>query len=240
MRFIIIIAALGVTYGLEPRHANADIIIDDFDDPVTVVSPEMKNEKVTTLNVGPLNARRDLGVLSAAADADAHIDISSSTMEIHVGNLRPNNLPVRPVVAAQLQYQFEQVDLTSGNAFFIDFKSVNGSIAPEFVRLLIFDDQGGLSYFDTYSPIPFGGPFSAVLPFDEFVLRGGGAWPVHFNSVREIWMELRAKRNLQDFANHSWTAEIDRIRVGIVPEPDGVLSFLLALLWRRRRGCCVV
>jgi hypothetical protein len=240
MRTTLIIAALCVFHSFQPHDANADIIIDDFDDPASVIAPEMENAFITTLDVGPLNATRRVRIGAAAADPDARIDIGSTVFHAQVGDLHPTNPPVRPSVAAQLFYTFEPTDLTSGNAFFVDFRSVSGSVPPDFLRIIVFDDQVGLSFVESFFPIPLGGSFSAVLPFSEFVLRDGSPWPVHFNSINEITIGLHAIRSLDNQATHSWTAQIDRIRVGIVPEPDGVFSFFVALLWRRRRKCCSV
>ena len=239
MQTYTIIAALCLSFCGVSRGLLADIIIDDFDDPASVSAPAMENEFVTTLNVGQLNAQRDLRISSIAADPDAHINIASSKLRAQFGNLHPTN-PLGPIVNAHLIYKFEPADFTSGNAFLLDFSDVNGSTPPDFLRLLIFDDQRGLSFFDTFSPILLGGRLTAVFPFNEFVLRDGSAATIHFNSVQEVWIELYASRDLNDYTNHTWIADVDRFRVGTVPEPDGVSSFVLCFLWTRRRRGCVV
>jgi hypothetical protein len=214
--------------------AYADIIIDDFDDPASVIAPAMENVVVTTLDVGPLKSKRNLSIISAAADPDVRIEIGSSALRARFGDLHPTN-QLGPLVAASLMYTFQPADFTSGNAFLFDFNYVDGSMPIDFLRVLIYDDQLGLSYYSTVFSIPFGGPLSAVLPFDQFVRRDGVRWPIHFNSIEEIWVELRANRHLEDYSNHAWIAEIDRIRVGTVPEMDGMFWFLVTLLPRSKR-----
>jgi hypothetical protein len=111
----------------------------------------------------------------------------------------------------------------------VDFKSISGSVAPEFLHILLFTDQPFV-FESTLSPIPLGGAFSAVLPFSQFGLRGGGPFPINFTQVEEIDVGLFVARDLTDYSNHSWSAAIDRIRVGTVPEPEGMYWLFFTLL----------
>jgi hypothetical protein len=206
------------------------IIIDDFDDPANTVSPAMDNIFVTTPNVGRLDAERQIRLASFAADPDARMTIGDSSLrvEFNAMNPRPGSL-FEPQGGAQFNYEFAPQNFTSGNAFLLDFNSVIGM--PDHVQVLIFDDSR-LSFY-AESSVPEGRSIVAV-PFARFVRRDNIPWPINFRSIREVRVDLIAKRSRDP--DYRWSAEIDRLYVGSVPEPEG-LCLLLFTPFVRRRTC---
>ena len=209
-------------------------LIDDFDDPASVVSPAMENVFVRTENVGPLDALREIRLASIAANADATLTIGDGVMRADVGSLHAINPDIEPHFAAQMWYTFEPADFSSGNAFMFDFNSVVGQ--PDFVRIIIYDGSGH-SFVAEYRPIPERG-HTAVFPFDTFLRRNGQRWPINFETIQGADVSIYARRSHDP--NHHWAVEIDRIYVATVPEPEGLFLFLFTLFWRRRtceRSC---
>lgn len=219
------------------RSVHADIIIDDFNDPVHIVSPAMQNVFVNTTGVGDLNALRKTRLAEGGANPDARLDISNSVARVELTALNPRPNGLLPVVAAQFLYTFPPADLSSGNAFFLDFNLVTGPTPPEFVRVLIFDNDPRFSYYATYSPIPAGGGFSAVLPFADFIRRDGVPWPVNFRSIKEVDLEIYGRGLFGGPLDQGWTADVERFYVGTVPEPGGA-AWLVLLFLRYRRPTC--
>jgi hypothetical protein len=213
--------------------ARATIIIDDFDDPAQAVSPAMDNVYVNTTGVGDLNAFRAMRLATLGSDADARIDIAGS-MRVEMNDLHPTGVG-RSVVAAQCFYTFSSADLSSGNAFMLDFNSVMGPTPPEFMRVVIFDDDQRYSYYDTFTPIPAGDGFTAVLPFADFMRRDGVPWPINFHSIREVDLEIYGLGLFGGPLDQGWTIEVDSFRIATVPEPSGAMLFLFTftLFWRR-------
>ena len=214
--------------------ASADIIIDDFDDPAHSVSPAMDNVFVPTEHVGPLDAFREIRLSSFGADPDATMQIAGGQMRATVGDLHGTG-NLRPQFGAQLYYEFEPTDFSSGNAFLFDFKSVSGSVLPEAIRVLIFDDDPRYSYYAEFKPVP-AGSYTAAIPFADFIRRDGVPHDINFTKIWRVWPDIYANQNLADYSNHNWTIEVERIRVGTVPEPRRLYWFLFTVfLWRKRR-----
>ena len=217
--------------------ASADIIIDDFDDPAHTVSPAMDNVFVPTEHVGPLDAFREIRLASFAANPDATIDIVDGKFRSQVGDLHATGNGFRPQFASQIFYEFEPTDFTvHGDAFLFDFHSVSGSVLPERIRVLIFDDDARFSYYAEARPLP-AGSYTAALPFADFIRRDGVPHDINFTKIWRIWPEFFANSNLTDYSNHNWTIEVERVRVGTVPEPSGLCWFLFTVFLRRKRRC---
>jgi hypothetical protein len=214
--------------------ARGEIIIDDFDDPASAVSPAMGNVGVVTPNVGELNALRTMRISSPRAEptTEARMIVARSLLTAEVIDLHADN--VRANVSLKLDYDFAPADLTSGNAFVFDVKSVMGPTPPPAIRVLIFDPQH--SYFATFAPVPVGGSFSAVLPFADFVRSDGVPHEINFGSIRIANVDIFANGvMLGEPVERGWTVEIDRLYVGtVVPEPEGLCLLLLIPFFRRR------
>ena len=74
----------------------------------------------------------------------------------------------------------------------------------------------------------FSSPATIPLPFDEFRPRGGGAGQTDFTAVQWILLEVIGNGNINGLPEHGWSIEIDRIRVGRIPEPATIGLFTLA------------
>jgi tetratricopeptide (TPR) repeat protein len=209
------------------------IVIDDFVDPASTSSPAMDNIFVTTPHVGPLDATRQIRLASVAANPDARMTIGGGVLRVEFDAMNPSpDIRFDPQAAAQFDYEFAPQDFTSGNAFLLDFNYVVGR--PDRVRVFIFDDFLGLSYYAELPVPPHGRTFTntVAVPFDRFLRRDNVPHAINFGSIHTVWVDLLAQRSRDP--NYQWMAGIDRLYVGTVPEPDGLCLLLLTPFLRRR------
>ena len=226
----------------------AELIIDDFDDAAEVVTPAMIDQFVQTPGVGDLNARRSIRIFGSRAEPTGRIDVNaggSSAFVAELSDLNPTGTGLR-IVSVQSQYDFTLpgqplsfVDVTEGgmnNAFFLDFKSLNSAIAPRYIRVLLLDFSG--SYETTIEPGALSEqPFKLAMPFDKFQFRGGGVGLPDFTKVQALYFTVGLIEGGGP-ADLSFRMELDRIRVGRIPEPaSNALAILgLATVARMRRA----
>jgi len=235
MRFIQATLCLGLLVSA----AQADIIIDDFDDTAIVSGPIDPNEGDNTPDVGVLQLDRSLAIASLQAVTYAQMDANvsfPSHLTIEVTDIQADTPTSSPLVLLGFNYDFaSETDLTQGgrnNALFFDFTSLTGLTPPPIFRIWVFDTTiPGLSYVRFLSPVPTSTePFTLAIPFDSLRDRGGRGIPATFTHVYEV--------NLTFFANEfygspdelGWRVELDRVRVGVIPEPTTLTLLVTGLL----------
>jgi len=242
MRFIQATLCLGLLVS----GAEGEIIIDDFDDSAIVSGPIFNDvANVQTPSVGALNVERSIGIFSASAETYGQINSnvsSASHLTIEVTNIDRRSDTLSPLVLLGFNYELAtETDLSEGgknNALFFDFKSITGLTPPPMLRIWLFDDTvPGLSYVRFLSPVPTSAdPFTLAVRFDTLQDRGGRGIPATFTHVYEA--------NFTFFANEfygapdelGWRVELDRIRVGVIPEPTTLTMLLTGplLIFPRR------
>ena len=226
----------------------AELILDDFDDAVVTTSPAMLGASVFTANVGALGATRSFRVASTASRAMPSIarldaDIAApSAMTAYLATLGLEFTGGFPLFAFQFNYEFPAHDVSEGglnDAILFDFRSISGTTGPSFFRVLVSDTTHPAARFEaSLANLPLSsGAFTAAMPVESFTVRGGGPGLPDLRTIRKLEFDFYFL-----FAQPgSWTAEVDRIRFGAVPEPSsflcavsGVLGFAL---WRRSPRC---
>jgi hypothetical protein len=228
----IVCALVAMTTGAGPL--SADLVVDDFDDSVEVVSPQMVDDFVSTPHVGDLNATRSIRVVAFQGNPDGRLDANVSVPSTLTGQIsRLNPVPGgETLVAVQSNYEFTPTDIAQGganNAFFFDFTLLTSELPPSLFMILVRDDAAWYD-FKHRSLARRESPFTVIVPFDAFNLRGGGPATPHYDVLEAINVELRASMLAgggPDLLN--FNVQLDRIRIGQVPEPAALPLILLAL-----------
>jgi len=222
---------------LNSQSAQAAIILDDFDDPAQVASPEMEGIPTITQNVGALNARRRLEIDALQADPIATLDASitvESRLTGTMSDLMPSFVNGSPRATLQLWYDQFQSDFTGNgvnNTLFIDVTTIEGPTPPAFLRVLVQEaTHPRSSFFTVVSSLEeTSTPVVLALPFDSFVSRGGGLESADFRTIRLIKIEFFANGFFGEPEELGWTIELDSIRVGAIPEPSSASLFVLGI-----------
>jgi hypothetical protein len=225
---------------LAPLSATAEVIIDDFDEPVLVASPQSDNEWMTTDNVGPLSATRQVRIGWLDGDGpdgqlDANISMSS-VLTGQVSHLNPDSELSRPIVSMQFDYLFSSADLSDGglnNAIFLDFRRLESAIPPSLLLILV----NGKAHLE--GPIRrSSNAFTLAIPYTSFSNRGGSPGLPDYSDIRGMQFEIRASAYTGGGPDPlNFMMQLDRIRVGrLVPEPSTFLlsTFAAALLFSIR------
>jgi hypothetical protein len=131
--------------------ARGEVILDDFDDPASVVAPAMLDEFIDTLSVGHFSAERSIRIASFAAEPEGRIDVDaggSSALIARLGKLNAANTSLSKIASVQSNYNFTLpglpfsfVDVSEGgrnNAVLLDFKELRSAMTPSFLRILFF------------------------------------------------------------------------------------------------------
>jgi len=213
--------------------ASAEIIVDDFDIPAEVVevaTGSMPDIGVVTEHVGDLDSLRKISVFTIQTEPvfvfeSSGLDNSVLHAELNGHQRKSTN---SAIISFAIDYSFLSRDLTEGginNAFLIDFASHHGTEPPQFLRITARDADLSLSYAAFLFQVPFGdSPFTTVIPFSDFALRGGGQAAPDFSTLHRVVVDfffLNANDNIQ------WSAELNRIRIGVAPVPEPGLIWLL-------------
>jgi len=220
--------------------AQAGIIIDDFDDTASAGGFVDQSATALTPDVGDLNAERTIGVGVLAGDVIGTIDsnvsllghLTAEMLDV-ISNPPPTN---GPLASMSVRYEFaELVDLSEGgtnNALLLDVRSLTGLTPPPRILFWLFDDTvPGLSYVYFMSPVPTSTePFTLVIPFESLRDRGGGSIPATFTHVYELFIRIDANEFFGAPEELGWRIELDRIRVGVIPEPTTLTLLVTGLL----------
>jgi hypothetical protein len=223
-----------VFVALSSTLASADIIIDDFDDPVQVITPIMQGQFVATQNVGDLKAERRVRITALQGNPSGFLDsnISSpSTLTAQITKLNP--IPFGETLASiQSNYAFPTSDFEQSgqnNALLFDFQKSTSEMPPSFFMILLRDNNDVFLYLER--PVSFSSePFTLVAPFDGFTFRDGETGSPNFTSVREVNVELRASALAGGGPDPlNFFVQLDRIRIGRIPEPSTVALYFWGL-----------
>ncbi len=245
---------------LTPADSAAEIVIDDFDDPIQIVLPDQAGESAITWNVGELSAWRSAFVVALQTDPNGIVDVdltepSGLTATVpdtdHYGS--------QPSIVLNLDYGLVSdrtgVDLTEGytnNAVILDFSKLSADVPVYEVSVAarqtldIGTIQGSSLYVSRLQPAPQSlEPFSLVFPFEAFRVGRGSEIPgFDFSYIRELDVVVKLAHNTPNLPEQlGFEMVLDRIRVGrVVPEPSSLtdLTLLLALLiaFARRSVFC--
>jgi hypothetical protein len=229
-----------------PRFALADIILDEFTDSATARIVRGSGGFVETLNVGEVNARREIRLVGGGTEVVGRFDISvssSNQMDVQIKEIirRISGLPLS---AVQFNYYFEPTDVTEGgknDALLFDFAELTGAIQPSYLRAIVLDDTHlQRSFLIELSPlIANGSSHTLVAPFSKFTVRSGAPGLPDPTTLKTIFFDFF-------FLGHegevNWGARLERIRFGSsVPEP--ATFFLLAigviLRWKKSRFAAI-
>jgi hypothetical protein len=231
---------IGATLAV-PSFAIADIILDEFTDSSVARIVRGSGGFVETLNIGDVNARREIRLVGGGTEVVGGFDISVTSpgqMDVRVEEIirRISGLPIS---AVQFNYYFDPADVTEGgknDAILFDFAELTGDIQPSFFRAIVFDDTHlQRSFLIEFSPlVPNGSPHTLVAPFDEFTLRSGAPGLPDPTTLKTIFFDFY-------FLGHegelNWSARLERIRFGsMIPEPASVVLLLFGIVvtWNSR------
>jgi hypothetical protein len=224
----------------QPGALQAELILDDFDDPAEAVSPDMLEESIVTANVGDLNASRSFRIAATSgpptppiASLDSAV-ANPSALTAQLIDPGSNLTGANPIFAFQFNYEFSPTDISQAgmnNAIVFDLRTVGGNVGPSFFRVLVTDDTNiGSRYLAEVRNLPLsGGAFMAAMPFWSFTTRGGSPGLPDFTTVKKLEFDFYF---LYPPFDAQWTAEIDRIRIGRIPEPNSTVPCLIGV-------CCV-
>ena len=137
-RRLLAAVALAATGLLLPLDAQAEIILDDFDEPFEIVLPEMTDQPFYAISqsqsgVGPLAVERWVNFLALESRPIGRLDgglSRTSSFNIEIERLRPTDDVVLGV-GATLQYFFDEMDITQGgenNRVVVDFAYLRSAI----------------------------------------------------------------------------------------------------------------
>jgi hypothetical protein len=234
-------------FGMPAAHAG--FILDDFNDPGQVTSPDVINEFVNETGVGPFNATRGLRVNGFGADPIATFDSNVTAASILTGEfdgLVPESIVGVFALGFSTLYTLDEpIDFTEGgsnDAILIDVSSFKGPGIPSFLRVSVIDGNGQVfqaarNGFNLRSD----DPYTAEFPFEVFGSRGGGGiGQADFTSIDWFGVTVNVSSGFSD-PNQQWSVEFDRFRVGnAVPEPAACTLLLcgavvFGISWRNPR-----
>ncbi len=237
----VVVSIVAGLLGLAP--ANAEIIVDDFTQPaeVTEISTgvgTMSFKPVITEHVGELDATREIYFTASLTNPVWSFDSALSTPSMLSAELQGHTRTGSnsAIITFVSSYTFSPIDLTengANNAFLIDFASHEGTEPPLFFRILARGSSPSESFAAFFFNLPISDtPFTTVIPFTDFTLRGGGPPAPDFSTLRLTLLTidfffLNPSENIQ------WSAELDRIRIGRIPVPEpssvwlGMVGFLV-------------
>ncbi|MEQ8838182.1 MAG: hypothetical protein RID07_15355, partial [Lacipirellulaceae bacterium] len=189
-------------------------------------------------------AERTLSFFDVFTTPVARID-SNLTRESRFTAIRSSADPSEGLGLARLStiYRFgqEPQDFTQGgqnDAFLIDVTQVFGPTLPPILYGFAEDEGDFYEIFFSLSNIQT--PSTVVLPFDQFRTRAGGSGTTSFENVARISFSVTGNGTINGILEQGWTVEIDRIRVGRIPEPSTFLLASLATARLSTRRCLCV
>lgn len=244
-----LLAATVLTTGaiFAPSLASAEIILDDFDDPAQVVSPEMEDEFVVTEGVDDLSATRRIRIAAGQTDVigslDANHHTPSALTAILNGHIPAANAS-QPVFSYQFNYEFSATNVSengANDALLLDFLSIDGTEPPLFLQFGVWDaTHSNTIFLGRILNLPLSsGPFTSIFPFTSFTTRAGTPALPDLSTVNRIDVSLFF---LSPSEGIRWSAQLDRIRMSSVsiPEPYslrlGMVGFLVLAGGRRPWG----
>jgi hypothetical protein len=236
LRLVLVLVLLSIVE--EPR-VRAGIILDDFDNPVQIVLPEMEDQPQFTEGVGELLASRTVYVGESQTDPFGLVDVDITTQSRLTARIdgqfldNPENVPLLAFGAA---YEFgNAADFTNGginDAVFIDMTIFQGSGIPPALSVVVDDANDVFTAIISGFNLPSDSPYTLTLPFSSFGFRGGGGVGLaDFSTIDLLDVTVRLLQGSRN-PDTNWFVQIDRIRVGsVVPEPSTYrLANLTALL----------
>lgn len=213
-------AIVAATFPLAPLPARAEIIIDDFDDAVQIVLPEMENQSAITSGVGALNAKRSIGANGSQTDPIGMVDVDvtkPSHLTAWIDGQHLDNPLNTPLLAVGAFYDFGgPTDLTEGgsnDAVLIDMTIFQGSGIPPALSVLVRDANSTFAAIVSGFSLPSDSPYTLTLPFSSFGVRGGGVGLAEFSTIDLFEVTVRLLQGSRD-PDTNWFVQIDRIRVG--------------------------
>lgn len=223
----------------------ADIIVDDFDDPVAIDLPvPFASDRVLQEGVGPLAATRRTEVVDTNVDAMGSVSSHDSLLELSITGTNPDAEPFRRVVALNLWYGLDAPIDVSGYEFLaVDFAVLESptGILPRIDALVLDTDAPAGLFVLTRLDVPTpSGAVTLYFPLDSFSARSSGGGRV-FSNVTGIVLSTDPIWRSGGDPSFQFRAQIDRIRFTSIPEPPAAQVLALSAgcfgirLPRRRR-----
>jgi len=210
------------------QAAQAEIVLDEFDDSDTVLLPQMNLDYVRTDNVGSQLAHRSLRFVAFDTDPTGRFESNPNGSSSLVGVLE--SLAPRwdgdRTIHLQFWYDFDSIDATEAgrnDAFLLDFQSLSSKETVLTLRTFVGDDVTSRHN----ASLPLASSDHAVtvaVPFSLFTANFDKLESVHFS------LGVRAPLGQNDM---DFSMELDRVRIGRIPEPRA-MSLVAILL-----GCVV-
>lgn len=261
-RWLTIAAVLCAGVLLTPAESAAEIVIDDFDDPMQITLPDDAEEFVNTWDVGELAAWRAAFVVTLQTNPNGVVDVDltePSTLTATIPDT--DNYGSQPSIVLNLDYGLvvdgTGVDLTEGHtndAVILDFRKLAAAVPIYVVRVearqniqTATGETSSLYFSDRQPVLQSPQAFSLVFPFDAFRVGRGSEIPdFDFSYICELDVVIKLAHNTPNLPERlGFEMVLDRVRVGrVVPEPTSLveLAVLLAVLGVWRQGspgrCC--
>lgn len=240
-RLCIVAAAILLASGT----TRAEIVVDDFDDSAVVTEITRSTERpAVTKHVGNLDAFREMFFVASQTNPNGSFDAnvqSPSLLSAEFDGHEDTSVIRREEVVFGVRYRFSPADLTEDRenvAFLFDFASHQGTELPLFLRITARGPSSGPVTYAGYAT-DFGfsdAPFTEVIPFSALILRGGGAVTADLSTIDTLTFDFYFYDPSEDIA---WSAKLDRIRIGRIPEPDSrcLWGMAVSVLACCRRAC---
>lgn len=222
--------ALAVGALLVPVAADAEIILDDFDEAFEIILPEGANRPhIVQQGVGPLGAKRWSGIVAITSRPTGRVDaelLRPSFLNIEIDRLNPTIEGSLANIGLNLLYEFDEIDVTQGginDRVAIDFAFLRSAVPLSQIRVSLRDLNEpeifprGIGLYD----IPVNDqPFTIEFPLVAFYRLGAVRREIDFQRVIGLSLHISPNRFI-DLDAINLSAAVERIRfTHAVPEPE--------------------
>jgi hypothetical protein len=245
---VLIVAVFILCTSTALPEVRAEIVLDEFVDPVQIALPEMSAQYQIQHNIGPLGADRWVdGEACCFAKPAGHIDVNTSFpsgLYTEISSINPDPTAQYAAIGVNVLYYFNTVDATQGavnDRVVVDFAYLRSTV-PVYRITIAIQDQTDNYVSQIFNVAPQDREFSLEFPFRSFSVRGGGAGSLDPQHVRTLYLSFAPLYyNAVDPFNFS--AAIERIRLtSAIPEPDAqsiiAIAVVIGIWWTNRKRRC--
>ncbi len=236
----LLILTLILCFSLLAVPLQAELILDDFVDPVETSSPEMQGLSIVTDSVGPLMATRELRIAAFTSflrPTITTLKVADGSMMAEIEKVGTTQDGRSTTFAFNFSYEFAPTDVSeqgNNDAIFVDFATIAGNEQPGSFGLIVDDNTTDKLYLSETQLSATESPLTVAIPFTSFTTRGGAIGLPDPNTFKSMAFDFFFNQPRLDI---QWSAEIESIRFGrLVPEPASWLLCSVALLFISERS----